>query len=69
MRAALTTLAVLLFALPLSGQSSSTLAMPNLQGSALPMYPPIAKAAHITAQVIVRVTVKNGQVAKTDNPM
>jgi TonB family protein len=66
MRAALTTLAVLLFALPLSGQSSSTLAMPILQGAALPMYPPIAKAAHITGQVIVRVTVKNGQVAKTD---
>jgi hypothetical protein len=66
MRAALTTLAVLLFALPLSGQSSSTLAMPILQGAALPMYPPIAKAAHITGQVIVRVTVKHGQVAKTD---
>jgi outer membrane biosynthesis protein TonB len=66
MRAALTTLAVLLFALPLSGQSSSTLAMPILQGAALPMYPPIAKAAHITGRVIVRVTVKIGQVAKID---
>jgi len=30
------------------------------------MYPPIAKAAHITGKVIVRVTVKRGQVVKTD---
>jgi TonB family protein len=30
------------------------------------MYPPIAKAAHITGKVIVRVTVKNGSVAQAD---
>ncbi len=30
------------------------------------MYPPIAKAAHVTGKVIVRVTVKGGLVEKTD---
>jgi hypothetical protein len=30
------------------------------------MYPPIAKAAHVTGKVILRVTVKEGLVAKTD---
>ncbi len=30
------------------------------------MYPPIAKAAHITGRVIVRVTVKGGLVEKAD---
>lgn len=30
------------------------------------MYPPIAKAAHITGKVIVQVTVKNGQVVRTE---
>jgi hypothetical protein len=30
------------------------------------MYPPIAKAAHVTGKVIVRVTVKSGLVVKTD---
>jgi hypothetical protein len=30
------------------------------------VYPPIAKAAHITGKVILRVTVKDGLVAKTD---
>jgi hypothetical protein len=66
MRAALASLIVLFFALPLSGQSSSTLAVPILQGAALPMYPPIAKAAHVTGKVIVRVSVKDGLVVATD---
>jgi outer membrane biosynthesis protein TonB len=30
------------------------------------MYPPIAKAAHVTGKVIVRMTVKDGAVVKTD---
>jgi hypothetical protein len=30
------------------------------------MYPPIAKAAHITGKVVVRVTIKDGLVVKTD---
>jgi hypothetical protein len=30
------------------------------------MYPPIAKAAHITGKVVVRVTVKDGLVVKTE---
>ena len=33
------------------GQSGATAAVPGtLQGAALPMYPPIAKAAHVTEQ-------------------
>ena len=40
--------------------------MPVLQGAALPMYPPIAKAAHVTGKVIVRLTVRDGLVVKTD---
>jgi hypothetical protein len=32
----------------------------------LPVYPPIAKAAHITGKVTVRVTIKDGLVAQTD---
>jgi Gram-negative bacterial TonB protein C-terminal len=30
------------------------------------MYPPIAKAAHVTGKVILRATVKDGLVVKTD---
>lgn len=30
------------------------------------MYPPIAKAAHVTGKVIVRLTVRDGLVVKTD---
>lgn len=30
------------------------------------MYPPIAKAAHVTGNVTLRATVKDGQVVKTD---
>ena len=30
------------------------------------MYPPIARAAHITGKVIVRATVKSGRVVKTE---
>ena len=41
-------------------------AVPILQGSALPMYPPIAKAAHVTGKVVVRVTVKDGLMVQTD---
>jgi hypothetical protein len=66
MRTHLITLVVLFLALPLSGQSGSAAAVPILQGAALPMYPPIAKAAHVTGKVILRVTVKDGLVVKTD---
>jgi hypothetical protein len=54
----------LLVAASASGQTASS--VPVLQGAALPMYPPIAKAAHITGKVMVRVTVKDGLVVKTD---
>jgi len=57
----------LLLAVPALGQTASPAAAPPvLQGAALPIYPPIAKAAHITGKVSVRVTVKAGMVVKTD---
>ena len=40
--------------------------VPILQAAEQPKYPPIAKAAHITGKVIVRVTVKDGLVVRTD---
>jgi hypothetical protein len=40
--------------------------VPILQEAAQPRYPPIAEAAHVTGKVSVRVTVKDGQVVKTD---
>jgi len=39
---------------------------PILRESALPIYPPLARAAHVTGSVIVRVTIKDGLVAKAD---
>jgi len=41
-------------------------AVPILRSAALPMYPPIARAARVTGKVTVRVTVKNGAVVETD---
>jgi TonB family protein len=57
-------LAVVLMAVSASGQTAP--AVPILQGAALPVYPPIAKAAHVTGKVTVRVTVKDGLVVQTD---
>jgi hypothetical protein len=54
----------LLVAASASGQTAP--AVPILQGAGLPMYPPIAKAAHVTGKVMLRVTVKGGLVVKTD---
>jgi hypothetical protein len=45
---------------------SAAPAPPILQGAALPVYPPIAKAAHVTGKVMMRVTIKDGQVVKTE---
>ncbi len=42
--------------------SSATQGVPILRGAALPVYPPIAKAAHVTGRVMVRVTVESGLV-------
>jgi hypothetical protein len=57
----------LLLALPAFGQTTAPAeALPILQGATLPVYPPIAKAAHITGKVILRVIVKDGLVVKTD---
>jgi hypothetical protein len=57
----------LILAVPAFGQTIPPAAAPPiLQGATLPMYPPIAKAAHVTGKVIVRVTVKSGLVVKTD---
>jgi hypothetical protein len=66
MRHTLTSLFLLLFAFSLFGQNGSTLAVPILQDAGLPKYPPIAKAAHVTGKVIVRVSVEHGKVVKTD---
>jgi hypothetical protein len=49
-----------------TSQPAAAPAVPILQGAALPVYPPIAKAAHVTGKVAVRVTVKDGQVVKTE---
>ncbi len=56
----------LILAVPAFGQATPPAAVPVLQGAALPMYPPIAKAAHVTGKVIVRATIKDGLVVKTD---
>lgn len=47
-----------------SPQSSDE--VPILWRADLPMYPPIAEAAHFTGNVTVRVTVQNGKVVKTE---
>ena len=36
-----------------------------LQGAALPVYPPIGRAAHVTGKVVVEMTVSGGQVTST----
>ena len=62
-------LSVVLMAISASGQttlSAAASAVPILQGAALPVYPPIAKAARVTGKVIVRVTVKDGVVVQTE---
>lgn len=59
----------LILAAPAFGQTNSPTAVPAapiLQGAALPMYPPIARTAHIAGKVIVRATVRNGLVVKTE---
>jgi hypothetical protein len=40
--------------------------VPILQGAALPVYPPIGQAAHITGKVVVELTVSGGKVASTE---
>lgn len=49
-----------------SGNAELTSGPPILQAAEQPKYPPIARAAHITGRVSVRVTVKDGMVVKTD---
>lgn len=66
MRPALTSIFVFLFVLPLSGQTGSAHAVPILLDAAIPKYPPIARAARIAGKVVVRVTVEQGLVVKTD---
>ncbi len=68
LRIAALSVAVLLTA-STSGQTSPNTvapAVPILLGSTLPMYPPIAKAAHVTGKVVVRVIVRDGLVVKTE---
>lgn len=49
-----------------SGNADLTSGPPILQAAEQPKYPPIARAAHITGRVSVRVTVKDGMVVKTE---
>ena len=61
--------AAILLTVSASGQTAPNTpasAVPILQGAALPMYPPIAKAAHVTGKVAVRVTVKDGLIVQTE---
>jgi hypothetical protein len=53
------------FALQMSGQTRSPIATPILRDGAMPRYPPIAAAAHVTGRVVIEVTVKNGLVVNT----
>jgi hypothetical protein len=62
-------LAAILLSISASGQtvpSSTVQAVPILQGASLPMYPPIAKAAHVTGKVVVKVTIKDGLMVQTE---
>ncbi|MGA3082519.1 MAG: hypothetical protein ABSD44_14295 [Terracidiphilus sp.] len=59
----------LLLAVPLLGETASAAKAPTvpiLLEAALPAYPPIWRAAHLSGKVIVLVTVKDGQVVGTD---
>ena len=66
MRVHIALLVGLFFALPLSAQSGSATPIPILQSAALLRYPPIAIVAHVTGKVILRATVKDGQVVKAE---
>jgi hypothetical protein len=65
MRTAIACLVSFFFALQMPGQTGSTIKPPILRDAAMPRYPPIAAAAHVTGKVIVEVTVKNGLVVNT----
>ena len=57
-----------LLAIPAQGQTppvATAPAVPILLEAALPMYPPIWRAAHLSGKVIVRVTIKSGRVVET----
>jgi hypothetical protein len=49
-----------------SGNAELTSEHPILQESALPVYPPIGRAARITGKVVVAVTVSGGKVTGTE---
>jgi len=62
-------LSVGLLAAAVHGQTASSTAassVPILQEAALPVYPPIGRAAHITGKVVVSVTVSGGKVTGTE---
>jgi len=46
--------------------NTSAAGLPILQEAALPVYPPIGRAARITGKVVVEVTVSGGKVTATD---
>ena len=56
-------------AFPMFGQTTSEAqvpAIPILLGADLPIYPPVWRTAHLTGQVVVLVTVKEGRVVETE---
>ena len=54
----------LLLAVPVFAQTSSS-ETAILEQAAIPGYPPIARAAHITGKVVVNITVNAGKVTNT----
>lgn len=46
--------------------SAAAPSVPILQEAALPVYPPIGRAAQITGKVVVELTVNGGKVTRTD---
>ena len=59
----------LFLAVPMFGQNTSAAhvpAVPILLGADLPIYPPVWRTAHLTGEVVVLVTVKEGRVVDTE---
>ena len=49
-----------------SAGAERTGGLPILQGAALPVYPPIGRAASVAGKVVVEITVSGGQVTSTE---
>jgi hypothetical protein len=56
---------LIVFPLSLIAQQSKTTLPPQLVAADLPTYPPIARLAHITGWLKIRVTIEKGNIVKT----